>query len=933
MTTKILEFRVTEQILTLTTSAKDIVNNSRNYLECCFVFDDSWVDVGTKTAVFDLGGETEQIKVLLDAQNYCNIPNNVLVSDQVDISVFGGDRKTTNAVRIKFIDSGYLPTDEPVGKEINWYDQVMARLDKVDGSGLDISSLATKNEVSDSIGAIKIPVNVSELTNDAVYQTKADVDTAIGAINLTPYAQKVDIPTVVSQLTNDKEYQTKSEVDEAIANITIDTSTLAKATELAEEKSAREKADTTLQENIDKIVIPTKVSELSNDSNYQTNTDVSNAIANKADTSSIPTKTSQLTNDSNFSTKQDLNVEVSNAISALDFSTYASKEYVDEQILASSTGEIDLSQYATKAEVTSATNYLNATSKPQINSVELVGNKSLADLGIVIPTKVSNLTNDNDYQSKTQVDASIAAAVATRTETYSKTEIDTKLNTINEVADKKVTKEELNTLKTSVMDTSAEFQTQMATLKGELTTASDNMTKSLTNMQTSLTTTADSINARYDELVANVTSNLSTLNATDATLRSDIDTINTKIPNSATSTNMLADKAWVQELVKNNAARAISSDATGNGFASLEALNAGPWYSLGVEATPQVNDYAVVKKDTTHSGNDVRYNYDGSVWVFFQEFTSGSSWTPTTDESLALASGITAEKVALIDTNKASIDKEITDRSQADSVLQGTIATETSNRETAINNLTALISGEKLARENGDNQVQSLVTDEENARISAINTLTATVSANKQDIEGKVGELTSLHTTVKTSVVGAINELDTGKITEEQARAVMDGAYATQFANLTTTLTTRMNNLEATVARFDGLTATTKYLNHAGQWWTYKSGETKTCVITDTNLKANEIALRHDTSNTNNTMTDFDYGNGIVSNVQKVWFTDNTDTTGLTFHYLYAGGSGRCVWELSYVATGEIIGWFVIGTSYWQAITVDDIAWSKTIYS
>lgn len=255
MTTKILEFRVTEQILTLTTSAKDIVNNSRNYLECCFVFDDSWADVGTKTAVFDLGDETEQIKVLLDAQNYCNIPNSVLVSDQVDISVFGGNRKTTNAVRIKFIDSGYLPTDEPIGEEINWYDQVMARLDKVDGSGLDISTLATKTEVSDAIGAIKIPVNVSELTNDAFYQTKTDVDTAIEAMDLTAYAQKIDIPTAVSELTNDKDYQTKTEVDEAISNITIDTSTLAKSTELAEEKSAREKADTTLQASIDLSLI------------------------------------------------------------------------------------------------------------------------------------------------------------------------------------------------------------------------------------------------------------------------------------------------------------------------------------------------------------------------------------------------------------------------------------------------------------------------------------------------------------------------------------------------------------------------------------------------------------------------------------------------------------------------------------------------------
>jgi hypothetical protein len=872
MTTKILEFRVTEQILTLTTSAKDIVNNSRNYLECCFVFDDSWADVGTKTAVFDLGGETEQIKVLLDAQNYCSIPNSVLVADQVDISVFGGDRKTTNAVRIKFIDSGYLPTDEPVGEEANWYDQVMTRLDKVDGSGLDISTLATKTEVSDAIGAIKIPVNISELVNDSTYQTKKDVNAAVEAIDLTAYAQKVDIPTAISQL--------------------------------------------------------------SNDSKYQTDTDVSNAIASKADTSSIPTKTSQLTNDSNFSTKQDLNIEVSNAISALDFSSYASKEYVDEQILASSTGEIDLSLYATKAEVTSATNYLNATSKPQINSVELVGNKSLADLGIVIPTTVSQLTNDVEYQTKAQVATALAEAEKNlKIDAYTKSESDAKVTILNNAIALKANQTEVDNLETSIMATATDMQGQLDSMKTQLTQASDNMTTSLTNMGTQLTTTADSINARYDELVANVTSNLSTLNATDATLRSDIDTINTKIPNSASSTNMLADKAYVDEQIKSAAARAISSDVNGSGFASLDILSAGPWYSLGVETTPEKNDYAVVKKDTTHSGNDVRYNYDGSVWVFFQEFTSGSSWTPTTAESLALASGITSEKVALIDTNKSSIDSEATTRSQADTALKADIATEASTRETNDNNLSAALSTEKLARENGDNQVLSKVTDEETARIKAINTLQIQLTNAITNSNNQRGDITTLMTDDKTSVVNAVNELHDTTYTKEETDVILSNQYATKFDTLTATLTARCNAIEQDVATLKSMTASTKYLNKAGEFGIFSSGNTKTMNFTDTNLKANEIALRHDTSNTNNTMTDKDYGNGIIDNVQKCWFTDNTDTTGLTFNYLYAGGSGRCVFELTYVATGDVIGYIVIGTSYWQAMTVDDITWSKTIYS
>lgn len=59
------------------------------------------------------------------------------------------------------------------------------------------------------------------------------------------------------------------------------------------------------------------------------------------------------------------------------------------------------------------TDYALLENKPQINSVELVGNKSLTDLGIDIPTKTSELENDSgfiddaaleNYYTKTEVD-------------------------------------------------------------------------------------------------------------------------------------------------------------------------------------------------------------------------------------------------------------------------------------------------------------------------------------------------------------------------------------------------------------------------------------------------------------------------------------------------------------------------------------------------
>lgn len=47
------------------------------------------------------------------------------------------------------------------------------------------------------------------------------------------------------------------------------------------------------------------------------------------------------------------------------------------------------------------TNYEALINKPRINNVELTGNKSLADLGINIPTKTSDLTNDSNFVNQT----------------------------------------------------------------------------------------------------------------------------------------------------------------------------------------------------------------------------------------------------------------------------------------------------------------------------------------------------------------------------------------------------------------------------------------------------------------------------------------------------------------------------------------------------
>lgn len=74
------------------------------------------------------------------------------------------------------------------------------------------------------------------------------------------------------------------------------------------------------------------------------------------------------------------------------------------------------------------TNYTDLTNKPQINGVTLSGNKTTSDLGITIPTKVSDLTNDTGFITNT---TNNLTNYYTKTNTYTKTEVDQLIGAIS----------------------------------------------------------------------------------------------------------------------------------------------------------------------------------------------------------------------------------------------------------------------------------------------------------------------------------------------------------------------------------------------------------------------------------------------------------------------------------------------------------------------
>lgn len=127
----LLSFNVEKQIITRTDTEK-VVTNSMNYLYAQFSFSDEWT--GEKTAVFK--GKHGTYNALLDAENKCLVPWEILTEAIFDVSVFCGDLITANAVKIFTIQSGYevgdesrIPTPEIYTQVINKLNEIEAEID------------------------------------------------------------------------------------------------------------------------------------------------------------------------------------------------------------------------------------------------------------------------------------------------------------------------------------------------------------------------------------------------------------------------------------------------------------------------------------------------------------------------------------------------------------------------------------------------------------------------------------------------------------------------------------------------------------------------------------------------------------------------------------------------------------------------------------
>ena len=332
----------------------------------------------------------------------------------------------------------------------------------------DLPTLFSGN-YNDLINRPTVPSKTSELTNDSSFTTSTQLATKADKIHTHNYndledkptlfsgaykdlTEKPTIPTKISELINDSNF-----VDSTVL------STKANAVHTHNYDDLTNKPvlfSGTYADLTGKPTIPTKTSELTNDSNFATVT----LLDSKADkvhnhsytelddlptlfsgdykdligTPVIPSKTSELTNDSNFATTDLVNTKANktHSHSYLDLedlpnlfsgnyndllnkpkiptliselendNNYVNQAYVEQRITdVATSGEIDLSDYVTTAQLNTKADKVHTHSYEDLTEKPTLFNGKYADLigKPTIPTKTSDITNDSNFVTTSQL--------------------------------------------------------------------------------------------------------------------------------------------------------------------------------------------------------------------------------------------------------------------------------------------------------------------------------------------------------------------------------------------------------------------------------------------------------------------------------------------------------------------------------------------------
>ena len=326
--------------------------------------------------------------------------------------------------------------------------QVQATVTSEIGKLATVAKTGSYTDLTNKPTIPTVPTNVSAFTNDAKYQTDTEVSTTI-----KNEITKLNIPTKTSQLENDSNFDTISNVDNKISK--GDTTTLTSAKAYTDEK-------------VGGITVPTNVSELTNDSGYLTETNLK-TINNESivGTGNIEIKGGGGSSNDWFGTDADFNKIPTDQLSQ-DTNYYITdkldyeKDIVNKPFVAKTVSQLpNTADYINRVKTINGT---KITGSGDINIMKIIdsyqwwGTQEAYDAltdeqkkqylyyyiegdgggsGGTVPTKVSQLENDANYQNDTQVQGAITTAIGKLnipTKTSQLTN-DSTYQTLNEVQD------------------------------------------------------------------------------------------------------------------------------------------------------------------------------------------------------------------------------------------------------------------------------------------------------------------------------------------------------------------------------------------------------------------------------------------------------------------------------------------------------------------
>lgn len=278
----------------------------------------------------------------------------------------------------------------------------------------------TANSSTNKTANIVVPTLTSDLTNDSGFVTDTDYASAStggvvkvgaglsitngvlsvtggGVADAVEWTNVLNRPSTVSYWTNDAGYITSADLPTKTSDLTNDgsdgTSTYVEADDLATVATSGSYNDLS-----NKPTIPTVNDATITIQRNSTNVDsfTVNASQNKSINIVVPTKTSDLTNDSNFATTSQIPTKTSDLTNdgADGTSTYVEADGL--AAVATSGSYTDLSNKPTIGNAT-LTIQKNGTNV-QTFTANATSNKTA---NITVPTKTSDLTNDSDFVSNT----------------------------------------------------------------------------------------------------------------------------------------------------------------------------------------------------------------------------------------------------------------------------------------------------------------------------------------------------------------------------------------------------------------------------------------------------------------------------------------------------------------------------------------------------